>query len=246
MKYTCKFCGKKFDGWGKYNRFYCSLDCRKDALDKEYEHTANERFWDKVEKSTNSDGCWIWQSAKTRRGYGRFWYKRRYIVATHAALLFGKNVIVPNNMMVCHHCDNPECVNPDHLFIGTHYDNMQDCKRKGRTALGDKNVARKHPESRVRGDDHWTRKFPERRLTGDRNPSRIDPSIMPRGSNHYKSQFTEKQVMWIYETLDSGNKTQSELAKLFNVSLCTINSIYKGRNWKHTYAMWMKSKEGAN
>lgn len=93
--------------------------------------TIAERFWSKVEKS---DGCWIWKGAITQ-GYGRFWVAdQRRLVAAHRIsyeFAFGK---FDAALLVCHTCDNPRCVRPDHLFLGTHEENMHDMVLKGRNS----------------------------------------------------------------------------------------------------------------
>ena len=86
------------------------------------------RFWSKVAKG---DGCWTWTGGRDVNGYGVFydwnhkpWRAHRYMWAIERGSIGG--------MCVCHRCDNPECVNPDHLFLGTHTDNMRDMTAKGR------------------------------------------------------------------------------------------------------------------
>jgi len=89
-----------------------------------------DRFLKKVNKT---DDCWIWLGAKkTRSGYGNFFYRKKVIHAHRASYLIFIGSI-PDNLYVCHHCDNPSCVNPKHLFIGTQDDNMKDMIKKNRS-----------------------------------------------------------------------------------------------------------------
>lgn len=87
-----------------------------------------ERFWKFIKKTKN--GCWNYAGNKNN-GYGSFWHNGRNIGAHRFSwqLHYGE---IPKGLMVCHHCDNPSCVRPDHLFIGTSKDNMLDASRKGR------------------------------------------------------------------------------------------------------------------
>ena len=87
-----------------------------------------QRFWDKVEKT---DGCWVWTASKNRQGYGYFRFDGKMRKAHRMAWLFAIGEI-PEGMMVCHSCDNPSCVNPEHLWLGTGQDNMDDMNTKGR------------------------------------------------------------------------------------------------------------------
>ena len=92
-------------------------------------------FWSKVVKSTN---CWIWTGHVDRKtGYGRF--TRRHLSAHRFSyeLAYGS---IPEGLMVCHRCDVPACVRPDHLFTGSSRDNMLDAAQKDRTLYGERNA----------------------------------------------------------------------------------------------------------
>ncbi len=102
------------------------------------------RFWKKVLKT---DDCWLWLGARDRRGYGYFSVgpaatRRTFCAHRIAVALNGR--IPGDDQMVCHHCDNPQCVRPDHLFLGTHSDNMQDMHAKGRGRKASDMCARGH------------------------------------------------------------------------------------------------------
>ena len=88
-----------------------------------------QRFWAKVKKT---DTCWEWIGVKDSHGYGRVSIGHRGLkTASRVSWEISKGPI-PDGLFVLHKCDNPPCVRPEHLFLGTHLDNVLDCKAKGR------------------------------------------------------------------------------------------------------------------
>ncbi len=104
-----------------------------------YNKEIKSRFLKYVRKT---EGCWLWLAYKTKRGYGQFSINKKSFRANRISyeLFVGK---IPDGLFVCHSCDNPPCVNPDHLWLGTQLDNVIDRDRKGR---------------QCRGKNHWTTK----------------------------------------------------------------------------------------
>lgn len=100
-----------------------------------------KRFWDTVTKGED-DECWIWNGETGQHGHGRFWILYRRYPAHRFSFLLKHGKIDPK-LLVMHECDNPPCVNPNHLFQGTHKDNTHDAMRKHRLAHGERHAMRK-------------------------------------------------------------------------------------------------------
>lgn len=172
-----------------------------------------KRFWSKVDQ--NAEGCWLWQGTMLRQGYGCFKIAGKMYKAHRVAYVYLKGAI-PAGLVLCHTCDNPRCVRPDHLFPGTMKDNVQDAKKKGRLATGDRSGARLHPERMARGDTHWCHLNPERQ----------------RGENNHHAKLGCEQIEDIRIRYATGTVSQFVLADEFHVAQTTISAIVRRQNWK--------------
>jgi len=107
-----------------------------------------DRFWSKVKIGEVND-CWEWTASKDRKGYGELKVEGK--TAKAHRISFSLILEDPKDKQVCHTCDNPSCVNPNHLFLGTNTDNQKDKVAKGRQAKG--------PEHGLRGEKHQNSKL---------------------------------------------------------------------------------------
>lgn len=89
------------------------------------------RFWKKVSKQ-KEDECWIWNAYKHKKGYGYFHANGSVMKSHRISFILENKTLIPKGMCICHSCDNPSCVNPNHLWMGTNMDNIKDSLMKGR------------------------------------------------------------------------------------------------------------------
>jgi hypothetical protein len=109
------------------------------------------------EKVWRTEGCWIWCGSQIAFGHGRIGHNGRVTYAHRVSWELYRGPI-PMGLCVCHKCDVPQCVNPDHLFLGTHTDNMRDMASKGRTGVhrGESNAHHSLTSIDVRFIRHWS------------------------------------------------------------------------------------------
>ncbi len=221
----------------------------------------SERFWPKVLKT---DTCWLWQGATQKFGYGKITSggDRGQTLIAHRVVWEWTYGPIPNNLRVLHKCDVPQCVNPEHLWLGTQGDNMQDCVHKGRFP-------------RLHGDAHYSSKLSTNSVIEIRQRYRdgltqrqiaVEYGVSPttiwqalhnvtwpdvgnpvppelfgpmRGERNGRVRLADEQVIAIrarYTGYAAGGLTHKQLAIEYGVCEGTIQHILKGHSWRHLLA----------
>lgn len=122
--------------------------------------TPEERFLSNIAPA-DIRGCRVWTSQLSHNGYGRLRVDRSRRVPAHVFAWVRAHGPVADGLRVCHSCDNPPCVNIDHLFLGTHLDNMRDMVAKCRQSRGANHYAVTRPDRLPRGSAHGMAKLSE-------------------------------------------------------------------------------------
>jgi hypothetical protein len=165
--------------------------------------TLSERFWSKVDIRSERDVCWEWKAGKTKFGYGQISGMMAHRVSW---MLSNCRLEIPVGMYVCHSCDNPGCVRPDHLWLGSQSANMTDCRLKGRWRRGG--------------------------ASGGDNPSRKNPERLVRGTAHRSAKLNEEKVRDMRRRYSMGVSIAS-MAREYGVSEPSVDAVVKMRSWKH-------------
>lgn len=175
------------------------------------------RFWSKVEKS--DDGCWLWTGYQDEDGYGAMMIRPMGgMIRVHRLSWVIEHGSVPDTFLVCHVCDVRNCVRPDHLFLGTPKDNIQDAAAKGRLLTGDR---------------HWLRQHPERALRGEKSPRYGNPNKTGIGRHNGRAKLSDENVLAIRAEYQCGGVTLKMLAKKYGVSCGHVWKIVNKWNWTH-------------
>lgn len=214
------------------------------------------RFWNHVEKSGD---CWEWLSSVSNAGYGRFTIGRKTMSAHRVSYAIA--VGDPGDSLVCHKCDNPSCVNPYHLFLGSHKDNTTDMIAKGRHVIARgadvyNAILDEEAVSRARRD-YKTGMYTFTELAANYNVSRRSMSDAIKGENwkhvgseaavtgkvkrqkpygnagesHYRSKLKQADVDKIRDEYNSG-VSQREIARKWNIDFRQVHKIVKNKVYR--------------
>lgn len=169
-----------------------------------------KRFDSRVYHEANT-GCWLWGGAVSSMGYGNAYAGvngERKQWAAHRLSWIRHNGRVPERTeFVCHTCDTPACVNPDHLFLGTPKENTQDMMRKGRRVAP----------------------VIKNRACGERHGSKTKPERLKRGSAHHQAKITESDVL----DIRASKEPLSALSKRYGMTPTTLSKVRRGLLWRH-------------
>jgi len=161
-----------------------------------------ERFWSKVDKAGE---CWLWTASTQSAGYGKITAggSRGRTLGAHRVAWELTHGPIPDGLFVCHRCDVPACVRPDHLFLADHDGNMADKSRKERGS-GERHRSRTRPDSIIRGTASPNAKLDEEAVRDIRR--RYGPD---------------------------GGPSMSALARQYGVDISVIHGVIHRKSWKH-------------
>lgn len=203
------------------------------------------KFWSKVSKSDDGS-CWLWTGYINANGYAIMSISRRGYRASRISY-FLHHGHISEDLHICHRCDNPACVRPDHLFLGTRSDNMKDSVEKGRfTKHGAKltpdqvqAIRRDYAPGRVPAMCEF---YGVRQSTiyeiihGHTWKSTIDSphpaNLRPKGETHPSAKLTLTQVELIRAEYSRERRNSGVLAKRYGVARSVVSNIINGVSWR--------------
>lgn len=213
------------------------------------------RFWANVDKSGD---CWIWKGHKIERGYGLVHVGKFGNILTHRISWHLAHGPIPSGMFVLHNCpggDNPSCVRPDHLWLGTRIENNADRVKKGRSAVGE-SLSKLTEAQVLEAHARWANGEPQKNIAKDLGISRnnlsvllcghtwkhlgITPIIRDRswrnsqisGEKSPRSKMTEANVRDAFAQHRAG-RPKAHIARDLGVSNCTVGMALNGKTWRH-------------
>lgn len=214
----------------------------------------HQRFWSKVDKRGPYE-CWPWIAGLAGRGYGAFRVGAHKVQAHRYAWQLINGKTIPKELKACHHCDNPPCCNPSHIFIGTDKDNTQDSIRKGRFHIS---KGEEHGMSKLTDDKviqirrrYQTENKTYSDLSKDYGVSAtmigdivsghcwkhltggISIARRAEGENHGHHKITCAQARTIMRRYRTRKVTMQSLADRFGINISCIFDIIHRNSWKH-------------
>ena len=204
--------------------------------------------WNQIfdSKTVENNGCLEFLNYKDPNGYGRISFQGEVWLAHRLSYLlhFGE---IPSGLFVCHHCDNPSCVNPKHLFLGTNADNMADMVNKGRAArnygeadgravLSEKDALNIREDERLLreiADDYGVTVTQIARVKSKKAWEHLDGEVSgagyAKGARHGSAKLTTGQVL----AIRADKRPNSKIAVDYGVSRSSVSLIKNGKSWAH-------------
>lgn len=207
------------------------------------------RFWSKVNKTST---CWLWTGKPDKAGYGYVNRGNHRCIFAHRASWIITRGPIPFGLFVCHKCDVPLCVNPEHLFLGTQADNIRDMIAKGRMPVGERRYNAKLTQDvvdRIRQmkfvDGIRAKDIAAKTGVGSRQVGKIltgrswrAPGASfalvgkAKGESHYAAKLCVEDVISIRRRAADGEALK-RIAKEFGLDPASVSNICRRKSWKH-------------